>query len=224
MYRVYAVVEGQTERAVFQEVLAPYLADRGIIFCPRVVGKPGHKGGDCKFSRVLPDICNLLRQENNTFVTTFFDYYALPDDWANRNVSESESSYNKKAELIEEGMKKTVLNSLEGLNPARFVPYVQMYELEALFFSDTIIMGKVLGTDDSVFQDILNEFAGNCEEINDSRITAPSKRIIKIVSSYKKGSSVDAHGWRIIKQIGIEKIRKRCYRFDAWLSQLEQLK
>ncbi|MDR1925320.1 MAG: DUF4276 family protein [Planctomycetaceae bacterium] len=224
MYRVYAVVEGQTERAVFQKVLAPYLADHGIIFCPRVVGKPSHKGGNCQFSRVLQDICNLLKQENNTFVTTFFDYYALPDDWTNRDIAQSESSYIKKAELIEDGMKKTLLKTLTELNPVRFIPYVQMYELEALFFSDTTTMGKILGADESDFRDILDKFTGNCEEINDSRITAPSKRIMKIVPSYKKGSSVNAHGWRIIEQIGIKKIRERCHRFDAWLGRLEQLK
>ena len=223
MPRVYVVVEGQTERAVIQQVFAPSLADRGILLSPRIVGKPGKKGGDCRFERVLPEICNLILQENDTFVTTFFDYYALPNDWPGRIKSRELNLYLQKAETIESGLKNAVLDQFEKLNPNRFIPYIQMYELEALLFADSKIMGDILNVDGKLFQNILEEHGGLCETINDSKTTAPSKRIMSIVPSYKKGSSVNAHGWRILKQIGIQKIREQCLHFNDWIQKLERL-
>ena len=223
MLKVYIVVEGHTERAVIQQVLAPHLANQGILLFPRIVGKPGKKGGDCKFKRVLPEICNLILQDNDSFVTTFFDYYALPNDWPEREKSRQLGSYLQKAEVIETGLKEAVLDRFTKINPARFIPYVQMYELEALLFADSKIMGSILNVDGNLFQEILNDHDGLCEAINDSKTTAPSKRITEIVPSYKKGSSVNAHGWRILKQIGLQKIREQCHRFNDWIEKLELL-
>ncbi|MDR0610596.1 MAG: DUF4276 family protein [Planctomycetaceae bacterium] len=222
MINVYAVVEGHTERAVIQQVIAPYLASRGILLSPRIVGKPGKKGGDCRFERVLPEICNLITQEKNVFVTTFFDYYALPNDWPNWNEAHQKESYLQKADTIEKGVGNAVNIKFKNLNPKRFIPYIQMHELEALLFADAKIMGHVLETDWELFQEIINEFGGQCEKINDSSETAPSKRIMKLVNGYKKGSSVNAHGWRILQQIGVEKICNQCPHFKDWIDKLEQ--
>ena len=115
MIKVYVVVEGHTERAVIQQVFAPDLANQGILLNPRIVGKPGKKGGDCKFKRVLPEICNLLLQENDSFVTTFFDYYALPNDWPNREKSCDLNLYQQKASEIETGLKEAVLDQFKKL-------------------------------------------------------------------------------------------------------------
>ena len=223
MLKVYVVVEGYTERAVIQQVFAPHLANQGILLFPRIIGKPGKKGGDCKFQRVLPEICNLILQENDTFVTTFFDYYALPTDWPNREESRQLSSFQQKAETIETGLKEAVLGEFKKLDPIRFIPYIQMHELEALLFADCKVMGDILGCGEFSFQKILDDHEGECEAINDSKTTAPSKRIMEIVPFYKKGSSVNAHGWRILKQIGMQKIRKQCIRFNDWVHKLELL-
>ena len=226
MCRGYVLVEGYTERAVIQEVLAPHLADRGIYLSARIVGKPGKKGGDCQFQRrVLPEIRNLILQENDTFVTTFFDYYALPDDWPAWEESRrlNVSLYLEKANVIEAGLKDAVCVKLPRMNPARFIPYIQMYELEALLFADCGIMGDILKVDGNLFQEILDEHDGLCETINDSQTTAPSKRIANIVSSYKKGSSVNAHAWQILKKIGLRRIREQCRHFNEWIQKLERL-
>lgn len=223
MRKVYVVVEGQTERAVIQQAFAPDLANQGILLNPRIVGKPGKKGGDCRFSRVLPEICNLLLQESDSFVTTFFDYYALPNDWPNREASQVLSSYQQKANEIEKGLREAALAQFKRIDPKRFVPYIQMHELEALLYADSKIMGDILGVDGEKFQKILDEFNGQCEAINDSSVTAPSKRIMSLVPFYKKGSSVNAHGWRILKQIGLQRIREQCPHFDGWITAIEQL-
>jgi hypothetical protein len=57
------------------------------------------------------------------------------------------------------------------------------------------------------------------EEINDSKETAPSKRIENHCPSYDK--VID--GILIIKEIGLHKIREQCPHFNSWLTRLEKL-
>ena len=70
-----------------------------------------------------------------------------------------------------------------GFDRSRFVPYVMMHEFEALLFSDCDAFARgifrpELGTD---FQRIRDAF-DSPEEIDDSPITAPSKRIELLVA------------------------------------------
>ncbi|MEX8547306.1 MAG: DUF4276 family protein, partial [Mucilaginibacter sp.] len=60
----------------------------------------------------------------------------------------------------------------------------------------------------------------NPELINESPETAPSKRIISLCNSYDK---ID-DGILILKEIGLETMRKECRHFNDWVSQLEKLK
>lgn len=78
--RVLILVEGPTERAVVSKAFSPALGLRGVRLYPRVVGKPGQKGGN-KFARVRKELRALMLQEPESFVTMLFDYYGLPDDW-----------------------------------------------------------------------------------------------------------------------------------------------
>ena len=71
------------------------------------------------------------------------------------------------------------------------------------------------------FQDIQD---GNCydspEHINDSPITAPSKRILRCCPGYDK----PLHGSLIAMDIGLDTIRKQSQHFDKWLTKLENIK
>ena len=64
---IYIVVEGQTERTFVRDVLAPYMAVKGIYLYPALIGKPGHKGGNIHFDRAKNDIGNFLRQRKDTY-------------------------------------------------------------------------------------------------------------------------------------------------------------
>jgi hypothetical protein len=68
------------------------------------------------------------------------------------------------------------------------------------------------------FQAIRGQFQ-NPEEINDSPITAPSKRIIDLHSGYEK----PLFGTLAALEIGLETIRNECPHFAAWITQLEGL-
>jgi trehalose-6-phosphate synthase len=57
------------------------------------------------------------------------------------------------------------------------------------------------------------------ELINDGETTAPSKRILKLIPTYKKITD----GIIIARKIGLEIMREKCPHFNQWLTQLENL-
>lgn len=60
---------------------------------------------------------------------------------------------------------------------------------------------------------------GAPELLNDSRETAPSKRILHVCPTYDKITE----GLLILEEIGLARIRSQCPHFDAWVTRLEQL-
>jgi hypothetical protein len=105
-----------------------------------------------------------------------------------------------------------------GFDPGRFVPFVVMHEFEGLLFSDCAALSRGIGRPEleTSLQEIREEFA-TPEEINDSKVTAPSKRVQALMSTYQK----PFHGILAAQEIGLSRIRKECPHFDGWLKQLE---
>ncbi|HUY33592.1 MAG TPA: DUF4276 family protein [Pirellulales bacterium] len=142
--RVIAVVEGQTEQTFIREVLAPWLEGRGIYLSPRLVGKPGHKGGVGQYPRAKKDILALLKQESSTVITTMFDFYAMPSSWPGREEA-GKAAHKKKALIVEAALLQDVVQTLGGkFDPSRLIPYVQMYEYEALLFTKPEVIADVV--------------------------------------------------------------------------------
>src|SRR6266404_366514 len=194
MHRVLTVVEGFTERTIVEQTFAPYLGARGLSVHAKVIGKPGHKGGVRSFEAVRKEILALLRQERGSRVSTMFDYYGLPEGWPGVQEAKGKSA-RQIAAIVEAAMRVSVQSQLDASNdPSRFIPYVQMHEIEALLFSDPKVMAKVFeqpGLEPQLSQ-VVDE-CGECEEINDDEATAPSKRIERLFPPYRKGSGIRAH-------------------------------
>ncbi len=57
MIRVHVICEGQTEEMFVNELLAEAFMAKNICLIPALIGKPGHKGGNFKFERLLTDGC-----------------------------------------------------------------------------------------------------------------------------------------------------------------------
>jgi len=217
------LVEGSTERAMVEHVFAPALEVKGIYLYPRVVGKPGHKGGN-KFATVLRELKALLRQEPGSVVTMFFDYYGLPGDWPSLEDARGRNPEHIPG-ILESAIAEAVAQEVgDDFNPRRFIPYIQMHEVESLLFAGPAEMAEVFQQPDleSSFSGIVAS-CGGCECINDGPQTAPSKRIQNLYPSYKKGRSVNAHAYRIAQHIGINRIREKCPHFNEWISRLEQI-
>ena len=102
-------------------------------------------------------------------------------------------------------------------------PYVQMYEFEALLFSDISKFELHDHWDNEAekrLQRICDAFE-TPEDINNSPRTAPSKRLNDIFSGY--GNNKTLYGPLIAEDIGLDKIREKCPLFNQWVGELEQL-
>jgi hypothetical protein len=222
--RVLMLVEGPTERGIIQQALAPYLGARGIYLSPKIVGKPGHKGGVREFKAVAKELRALALQEQDSTVTMLFDYYALPISWPGVRQSKG-CPVERIPDIVEPKIHQAVIEEIgNDFDPQRFVPYVQMHEIEAWLFAGPDKMAAVFEQphlEDS-FREIVEE-CGGCEKINDHPETAPSKRIQQLYDGYRKGDGQRAHAPVIVSKIGIDDIRCACPHFNEWLTRLESL-
>jgi hypothetical protein len=225
MNRVLILVEGPTERAVVEQVFAPYFGPRSLWLYARVVGKPGHKGGIRSFEAVRKEVSALLNQESNSLVSTFFDYYGLPATWPGIKEARGRTA-TEKARIVESAMRDELRKIVwESVNLDRFLPHIQMHELETLLFANPQIMASAFEQPDleSPFAEIVRQ-CGSCEEINDDPESAPSKRILQLFPAYRKGSSINAHAPIITRRIGVDAIRQACPHFSEWIRKLENLR
>jgi len=112
-----------------------------------------------------------------------------------------------------------VTPSVPKAQRGKIIPYIHMYEFEGLLFSSPSTIATVLQQDEIRLwaEDILHQFHGNPELINNSSQTAPSKRLA--VTPYRKTT----HGPNIAKEIGLDILRGKCKGFGDWLSRLEAL-
>ena len=197
MVRVGISVEGSTEERFMKMVLAPYLADKNIYITPISMN------GDVKIAKVEFELKSILY--NFDYVSTFYDFYGFKG----KSEVETKETLEQK---IEDIMHHTVRQKL--------IPYVQMYEFEGLLFSSSAALASNLGDVSLVnwADNILVQFNGDPERINDSTVTAPSKRL-QGNTKYRKTT----HGPNIAKEIGIDGIRDKCAGFDDWLNRLENL-
>lgn len=221
MSRLLIHVEGQTEEAFVNSVLAPHLYAVGYTsVSARLVGNArqrGWRGGGRSWEAVRKGILNHLRDDRAALATTMVDYYGLPRSWPGRDQAGLQATLKQRAAAVEEA----VLQDISGAigHPRRFVPYVVMHEFEGLLFSDPGRFAQSLRepTLAQEFRAVREKFE-TPEDINDSPDTAPSKRVISLFRSYRK----PLDGVSAIEHIGLDAVRKACPLFNAWIAKLEQ--
>ncbi|NLY14761.1 MAG: DUF4276 family protein [Gammaproteobacteria bacterium] len=220
MIRVHVICEGQTEEMFVNELLQPVFIPKGIFLLPALVGKPGHKGGNFKFERLYADVEKRLLGDTTSFCTTFFDYYGLPQSFPGKSADDSHTDIASKADAIQHAMTLELSKKLGDDAMRRFIPFVQMYEFEALLFSDPVAFAK--GIDKSELEIQLAKIAEQFEtpeHINNSPDTAPSKRIEALIPGYEK----PILGSLAALEVGLQAIRSSCPLFNSWLEKLEAL-
>lgn len=216
---VVALVEGRTEKIFIADILAPYLAGKGVFMTPIVISKPGQKGGDVRFSRVKNDIELHLKQRRNTYLTMCIDFYGIKADWPGFSEAKKQTTPSGKAETINIATGHQVKELFGGNNAERrFIPYVAMHEFEALLFSGPEKLAEALHVSRSQVDIIITE-CGEPENIDDSPETAPSKRLEKLSGEFRKTST----GVAVAKAIGLARIRESCPVFNGWLMKMESL-
>jgi hypothetical protein len=227
MARLFVHVEGETEETFVNQILRPHLVNAGYHnVSAKLLGNARartHRGGIRNWPSVRQDILRHLRSDQEILSTVMVDYYALPKDgdhaWPGRDAAPNLSSQ-EKGRLVEEAISADIAERM-GVAPeaSRFIPYVMMYEFEALLFSDCQAFADGIGLPELGPQlSVIRSAFLSPEDINDSPLTAPSKRVTALIPKYQKPlfGNVAAHS------IGLESIRAECANFSDWLTRLEQ--
>lgn len=197
-------MEGQTEEEFVREVLSHHLRGKDVYATPVLLGRARSNiqgGGNVTINRLASE----LQYLRNSFdvVTSLVDFYGFKD----------------KKEMSPMMLVHAIGNNIKNFDKRYVLPYIQVYEFEGLLFSDINAFKRVWN--DAPLADLrqIRDTFTTPEEINDSRMTAPSKRITKLIPGYRK----KLHGPLLALEIGLDKIKNECPRFSAWLSRLESL-
>ncbi len=223
MVRLNFIVEGQTEETFVNNVLTRHLSSSQVYANARRVetGRRGNqrfRGGMTNYRKARSDIARWLRQDNNADArfTTMFDLYALPKDFPSYDEAICESDPYQRASILETAMKNDI-------GDTRFIPYIQLYEFEALLLADPQKL-------EVEFQEYIREINqltesvaafSSPEHVNCGRTTAPSKRIIDAIPAYERRKS--SSGPIVAQSIGLPTLRTKCQHFGQWLAKLETL-
>jgi hypothetical protein len=150
MVRVHVLVKGQTEETFVNRVLRSHFWPLGIYPRPQQLGRPGHRPGMVEYPRAREDILITLKQDADSFCTTMFDYYGMPDSWPGREAAR-QKAFGEKPVTIEQAILKDIASELGSVfDRARLIPYVQMHEFEALLFSDPKLLVQGLELADAL--------------------------------------------------------------------------
>jgi len=218
--RVYVVVEGPTEESFVDKILAPILWPREIYVVPRIVGVPGHKGGNANYARVKKDVLLQLKQDKTAYCSTLFDLYGLGEGFPGTPLPPNLQNI-AKVTRIEQAVKADIVAQIPEFRPdVRFLPYLQLHEYEGLLFSDPDAFAIAIGQQHlrQQFETIRTQFA-TPEDINDGPNTAPSKRVLAEYPAYRKVLD----GTLAARTVGIAKMRQECPHFRSWIESLEAL-
>ncbi len=198
------VCEGRSEENFVKKVLNKYFSSKQIKLIPYRLknSKSDNIGGNISIDRLIDCLCRC----NTAVITTFVDYYGFK---------------NNKDDVVH--LENNILNEYnkKSKNSKILIPYVQMHEFEALLFSNVdIISEKMNANNDQKCElaKIIKEYDYNPEKINNSAETAPSKRLEKIFKGYKKTTD----GIIISENIGLDKIKENCKKFNEWLIKIEE--
>lgn len=220
MDRLLIFVEGPTEESFVNHVLRPHLEPRGIQPIPQTLGKTRKEAGVPPYDRFMKEVLTAIDVGKFRFYTTMLDYYGLPRDYPGR-ANPVGVTPSQLAGHVETAIKEDIYLKLPAtFREDRFFPHLQMHEFEAMLYSDPFSLAKTLMAPgiEADFKTILDE-CGEPEAIDDSPVTAPSKRIKKLVPSYQKVQD----GLLAAKRITLETIRGKCPHFNQWLTKIESL-
>lgn len=224
MKNIYIVVEGQSEENFVKNILTPYFAHKNIFLTAEAVitGKNSKgklcKGGGDSYKLYKNHISKLAKQFSNVkdyYFSTMIDLYALSNDFPKFNEI---SRFSDKYELVkhlEDGLG-------EDINIDNFIPYIQLHEFESLLLHDIQKIADEffdISVDVQKFKEEIAQY-GNLELVNDSKETAPSKRINKYTGGQYCGRKVSASK-NILDNVDVDLLRSNFRHFNDWLTSLE---
>ena len=212
MKHVYIVVEGQTEQEFVNSLISPYLRNFGILSVTPILIRTSRtgRGGMVNYQHLYNTVKMLLVSSQVDFiVTTFIDFFRLPNNMPRYTQSMSLPDKIQKVEALETAVDGTI-------NDNRFFSYIQLHEFEALLFSDNKGFEYYFPEDFAKKTASIISSYDNPEAINTSPEGAPSKRLLSIKPNYNKV----LEGNLIALEIGINTIIEKCPRFALWINKI----
>jgi hypothetical protein len=220
-------VEGYAELEFINEIIGPHLNNIGIVWHkPILVANSVRKdrtarGGIRKYGPIQKDIQRLLAQYHGAdfIFTTLLDYYGLPNDFPLRNDPlPGVTTPLARVQAIENAWRNDIGDD-------RFLPNLLLHEYETLILARPESLLAAYPGMGQAIADLRQDISGfqNPEDINDSPITAPSKRIIRAFEAHKIHYDKVTGGALAILELGLVNIRQRCHKFDCWLQMLESM-
>lgn len=215
MKNVYIYCEGPTEESFINEILYPYFFNIGIAVYPiicttkRTAAKK-YKGGVSDYAKIKKELTMLCKQHKNEYVTTMFDYYAMPDNTP--GIDCAEPDVHERIKRIEQ----TIDADIAQRN-CNF--HFMLHEFEAILFSNPDSFALI--ADEDVVNSIreIRESYPTPEHINNSPETAPSKRLEVLIPNYPKIKN----GTLLSKNMGIDVIMNQCPHFKSWIESIVTL-
>lgn len=218
MKRIIIVCEGPTEIEFCRTVLYPYFFAKSIYIQTPLIKKSG--GGIVPWLALSKQIRNHLLQDGSAIVTTFIDYYGIPAKFDFPCWAEASMIADKQERMLtlENGMKQSIEDSIRH----RFIPYIQLHEFEGLLFCEMETFDQLIPQEDLLDKpELISTIQNNPnpELINDTPDNAPSYRLKRLIRGYNK----IVYGALLAENIGLERLRIKCPRFNQWITNLESI-
>lgn len=215
MKNVYIYCEGQTEEAFINEILYPYFIKMDIAVYPIVcttkrTTSRKYRGGVNDYNKIKRELTMLCKTHPNEYVTTMFDYYAMPDNTPEIGLHDPD---------IYERIGKIEAAVNRDIGQANCMFHFMLHEFEAILFSNPESFELIAETDVADKIRKIRESYPTPEHINNSPETAPSKRLERLIPNYAKIKN----GTLISKDIGIDKILAECPHFCEWIKKIKEL-
>ena len=223
MKRLFIYVEGLTEEIFVERILRQHLLHHGVkverpLPAKKDFDPDGPRGGFTNWPAMEADMkdwfaMNPDRPGSPAKFTTLLDLYAMPAEvpgYPGRGAATTAAN----VAAIEAAI-------AVRLNEPRFHPYLQRHEFEALLLSHPPALARIFPQSAAGIANLEAAIAGiPPEEINHGRTSHPAARIYAAIPNYYALKASNAY-W-VAGEIGLDTIRAKCPRFDAWLNGWEQ--
>lgn len=204
---VFLLVEGQTEKALADMILAPAAAKQDVVLKTKTVitsaTLSGSHRGEEGWKNYDTVLRGLLRNSHFRRIGLLIDYHQYPSGAPGPNA-EGHGVHQEK-----------LIDTLRAqYRDPRFRPLVVLHEIEALVLAavDAGHGDKAIKRQELAALRRAITAAGGPEFVNNGTDTAPSKRLMKADPHYIK----DVTGPDLVAQAGLDAILERCPTFAAW--------
>jgi hypothetical protein len=223
MKRLFIYVEGLTEEMFVDRILRGHLALHGVkverpLSAKRDFDPDGLRGGFINWPAMEADMHDWFAAHPDQAgsparFTSILDLYAMPAEVP---------GYQGRGAATTEADVTAIEVAIAGrFNEPRFVPYLQRHEFEALLLSHPPALADVFPNSAAAVALLETAIGGMPpEEINHGRTTHPAARIMNAIPNYYELKA--SHAFWVASRIGLDGIRAKCTRFNAWLTQWEE--